>query len=112
EVREDPREPVQPRCDRLHERLAVLLIRDAAALAEPLHVARVVLADDLVRPRGAAEIERRARRAEDLVEMRGHPPPVAVALQELERERGAYENVGVERIGTDARREVGRRDAR
>ena len=99
DVDEDPRQRAQAVADLLDERVAVVLVRDDPARAQAVGQVRVVLAaEHQVDPRRPTEVERRVRVAQDGVQVRRHPPAVAVALEELEREGGPAQDVRVVRV--------------
>ena len=61
----------------------------------------VVLADLHVHPGGAAEVKARIGIAEDLVEMRRHPPTGTLSFQQLEGKGGATKHIGVRSVGAE-----------
>jgi hypothetical protein len=83
----------------------MLLEARARALANTPGVLGVVPTNDHVDAGGPAEVERCFRVPEDLVEVARHCPAVAMSLEELERERGPAEHVGVERVGPELGRQ-------
>jgi hypothetical protein len=92
--------------DLAHESLAMLLVGPGRPSTEMANVFTVVLAEHHVDPWGAREVEARLGVSQDLVEMRGHAPPGALALQQPEGKRSTAERVGVERVGAQPRREL------
>jgi hypothetical protein len=101
QVEEDARQRLEPLGDLAHEGLVVLLVGRGRPGPEVLDVAGIVLADLHVHARRAGEVEARLGGAQDLVEVRRHPPAVAVTLDQPERERGAAQHVGVEGVGAE-----------
>ena len=117
EVEEDPRQSPQGGRHLLDEGPVVRLIGLRRAPPEVTHVVTVVLANQHVDACHPAKVEGRLGPAQDLVEVRGHAPPLALSLEQPEREGGPAECVRVEGlsaqpIGERGRGQSGRRGER
>jgi hypothetical protein len=74
------------------------LIGHGRHISKALNVAAIVLANQHVHSCRAAEVESGLGRSQDLIEVRGHPPPLSVALEEAKRECRPAKDIGVEPI--------------
>ena len=80
----------------------MLLVGLGRAGAEVAYVLSVVFADQHVDPRGVREVEARLWVAQDLVEVRRHAPPGALAVEQPEGEGRTAQHVGVEGLRAES----------